>query len=97
MSAAVTSVLRFVLTSASTNTPSCTRSDFIGGLVPLFPYFFISNARDALWVSCAITAVVLLVFGAFKTFYTGAEIGESRRPSPFICRPGLSLYRADEC
>ncbi|KAK4053427.1 Protein ccc1 [Microbotryomycetes sp. JL201] len=48
---------------------------FLGGLVPLVPYFFIERAHQALWWSCGITAVVLLTFGAFKTYYTGAEIG----------------------
>ncbi|KAK4056216.1 Protein ccc1 [Microbotryomycetes sp. JL221] len=48
---------------------------FLGGLVPLLPYFFIERAHQALWWSCAITAIVLLVFGAFKTYYTGAEAG----------------------
>ncbi|KAM0792756.1 hypothetical protein ACM66B_002530 [Microbotryomycetes sp. NB124-2] len=48
---------------------------FLGGLVPLLPYFFIERAHQALWWSCGITAIVLLTFGAFKTYYTGAEIG----------------------
>lgn len=59
----------------TTDTHCFSFADFIGGLVPLMPYFFIPNARNALWISCGVTAVVLLVFGAFKTFYTGAEIG----------------------
>ncbi|GAA6000845.1 hypothetical protein JCM10207_004687 [Rhodosporidiobolus poonsookiae] len=50
-------------------------SYFLGGLVPLLPYFFITLASDALWVSVAITTVVLLVFGVFKTYFTGAAIG----------------------
>ncbi|KAM0749632.1 DUF125-domain-containing protein [Meredithblackwellia eburnea MCA 4105] len=52
-------------------------SYFLGGLVPLLPYFVIEQARDALFVSIAITTVVLLLFGAFKTYYTGAAIGTS--------------------
>lgn len=39
------------------------------------PYFFIESARVALYWSIGITTIVLLVFGAFKTFFTGAEIG----------------------
>jgi len=50
-------------------------SYFLGGLVPLLPYFFISTAGEGLVWSAAITAVVLLVFGIFKTFFTGAAIG----------------------
>ncbi|BGP13248.1 hypothetical protein JCM10213_004982 [Rhodosporidiobolus nylandii] len=52
-------------------------SYFLGGLVPLLPYFFIPLAGDALWVSVGITTVVLLVFGLFKTYFTGAAIGVS--------------------
>ncbi|GAA5851065.1 hypothetical protein JCM8547_009169 [Rhodosporidiobolus lusitaniae] len=50
-------------------------SYFLGGLVPLLPYFFIDLARDALWISVAVTTVVLLIFGAWKTYFTGAAIG----------------------
>ncbi|GAA5931975.1 hypothetical protein JCM3775_004202 [Rhodotorula graminis] len=52
-------------------------SYLLGGLVPLLPYFFIDMAFDALMVSIAITSVVLLVFGIFKTYFTGAAIGVS--------------------
>ena len=41
-------------------------SDFIGGLVPLLPFFFIPVALHALYVSIAVTGLVLLIFGAFK-------------------------------
>ncbi|KAI5475956.1 hypothetical protein MNV49_000563 [Pseudohyphozyma bogoriensis] len=50
-------------------------SYFVGGLVPLLPYFFIESAQTALYVSIAITTVVLLLFGLWKTFFTGAAIG----------------------
>ncbi|KAF5330088.1 hypothetical protein D9758_015991 [Tetrapyrgos nigripes] len=39
----------------------------IGGLVPLFPYFFIPQASTTLIYSCVVMGVVLLVFGAIKT------------------------------
>ncbi|OAA57607.1 vacuolar iron transporter [Niveomyces insectorum RCEF 264] len=45
-------------------------SYFVGGLIPMVPYFVLGNARDALLVSVAITAVVLLVFGYVKTALT---------------------------
>ncbi|KAF5330068.1 hypothetical protein D9758_015981 [Tetrapyrgos nigripes] len=38
----------------------------IGGLVPLFPYFFIPEASTVLIYSCVVMGVVLLVFGAIK-------------------------------
>lgn len=52
-------------------------SYFLGGLVPLLPYFFIPTAGEGLAWSAGITAIVLLVFGVFKTFFTGAAIGFS--------------------
>ena len=47
----------------------------IGGLIPLFPYFFIPVARTALICSCVVTGVVLLIFGAVKSRVTGAGTG----------------------
>jgi len=44
----------------------------IGGILPLLPYFFIADARVALWYSVAITAVALVVFGAGKARFSGA-------------------------
>jgi VIT1/CCC1 family predicted Fe2+/Mn2+ transporter len=46
-------------------------SYIIGGLVPLTPYFFVSNALDGLKLSAAITLVSLYVFGFFKSKMTG--------------------------
>lgn len=45
---------------------------FLGGLIPLFPYFFIARAHIALLYSCILTGVVLLIFGAIKARITGA-------------------------
>lgn len=47
----------------------------IGGLIPLFPYFFIPQAQIALMYSCILTGAVLLVFGAIKAQVTGASGG----------------------
>jgi predicted membrane protein (TIGR00267 family) len=46
-------------------------SYIVGGIIPLSPYFFIANSRDALYYSCAITMVCLFVFGYFKSRVTG--------------------------
>jgi vacuolar iron transporter family protein len=35
----------------------------------------VTDASMALWWSIAFTAVVLLLFGGFKSYYTGAELG----------------------
>lgn len=50
---------------------------FLGGLVPLLPYFFIANVQIALLYSCLVTGLILLIFGAVKTHVTGATGGAS--------------------
>ncbi|KAL4061945.1 VIT family-domain-containing protein [Scleroderma yunnanense] len=47
----------------------------VGGMIPLFPYFFISSTKVALLYSCILTSVVLLAFGAVKSRVTGAANG----------------------
>jgi predicted membrane protein (TIGR00267 family) len=42
-----------------------------GGIIPLSPYFFISNSTEALYYSCGITMICLFVFGYFKSKVTG--------------------------
>lgn len=44
-----------------------------GGIIPLSPYFFISNATDALKISVAVTLLCLFVFGFFKSRITGVS------------------------
>ncbi|CAH7686524.1 VIT family-domain-containing protein [Phakopsora pachyrhizi] len=48
---------------------------FIGGLVPMAPYFFIPTAQIALYWSIFIMLITLLIFGVFKAYFTGAKIG----------------------
>ncbi|TPX08865.1 uncharacterized protein E0L32_009683 [Thyridium curvatum] len=45
-------------------------SYFVGGLVPMIPYFIMHKASEALFVSIAITVVILLVFGYIKCVVT---------------------------
>ncbi|KAJ4393282.1 Protein ccc1 [Gnomoniopsis smithogilvyi] len=45
-------------------------SYFIGGLVPMIPYFIMDSAQQALFASIAITVVILLVFGYVKSWVT---------------------------
>ena len=45
-------------------------SYFVGGLVPMIPYFVMELAREALFVSVGITFVVLLGFGYVKSYVT---------------------------
>ncbi len=45
----------------------------VGGLIPLAPYFFISEAHRALLVSVVVTLCALLIFGYVKGKFTGAN------------------------
>ncbi len=42
-----------------------------GGIIPLCPYFFISNSTQALKISILATLICLFVFGYFKSKLTG--------------------------
>ncbi|MFZ4058518.1 MAG: VIT1/CCC1 transporter family protein [Ferruginibacter sp.] len=46
-------------------------SYIVGGIIPLSPYFFISNATEALKISVVATLICLFVFGYFKSKITG--------------------------
>jgi vacuolar iron transporter family protein len=48
-------------------------SYIVGGLVPLSPYFFITNPLEALKISAVLTLVALFVFGYFKSKITGVH------------------------
>jgi VIT1/CCC1 family predicted Fe2+/Mn2+ transporter len=43
----------------------------VGGMVPLTPYFFVTNSIDGLKISAGITLVCLYIFGFFKSKMTG--------------------------
>lgn len=45
----------------------------IGGFVPLSPYFFVSNARQALYPSILVTLIALFLFGFFKARIAGVS------------------------
>jgi VIT1/CCC1 family predicted Fe2+/Mn2+ transporter len=44
-----------------------------GGIIPLSPYFFISDSSEALKISVVATLVCLFVFGFFKSRITGVN------------------------
>ncbi|TXT07211.1 hypothetical protein VHUM_03381 [Vanrija humicola] len=50
-------------------------SYFIGGLIPLLPYVFTDSAQLGLIWSAIVTGIILLIFGTFKTYFTGATGG----------------------
>jgi vacuolar iron transporter family protein len=43
-------------------------SYFLGGLLPLLPYFFTKTTLEGLIWSCVLTGIVLVVFGVVKSF-----------------------------
>jgi len=45
-------------------------SYFIGGLIPMIPYFRMTDVTHALFVSIGITVVMLVLFGAVKNWLT---------------------------
>ena len=48
-------------------------SYIIGGLIPLSPYFFVSNGIEGLKISAIITLVCLFIFGYLKSKFTGVN------------------------
>lgn len=48
-------------------------SYIIGGIIPLSPYFFISDVHEALKISVIATLICLFVFGYFKSRLTGVN------------------------
>jgi VIT1/CCC1 family predicted Fe2+/Mn2+ transporter len=45
----------------------------VGGLIPLSPYFFVSNGIQGLKISAVITLICLFIFGYFKSKFTGVN------------------------
>lgn len=43
-------------------------SYFVGGLIPMIPYFIMDKVADALLVSIAVTVIILLGFGYVKNY-----------------------------
>ncbi|GBB91979.1 hypothetical protein RclHR1_19470002 [Rhizophagus clarus] len=48
-------------------------SYFIGGLIPLIPYFFMEDTTHALLVSSIVTMLCLVLFGFVKAVYTSSN------------------------
>lgn len=49
-------------------------SYIIGGIIPLSPYFFISDSKEALKFSIVATLICLFIFGYFKSKITGVPV-----------------------
>jgi VIT1/CCC1 family predicted Fe2+/Mn2+ transporter len=52
-------------------------SYIVGGLIPLMPYFFISDIVSALKMSVIATSIALVLFGWIKGRFTGVNQGRS--------------------
>ena len=48
-----------------------------GGILPMIPYFIVKRANIALFISIAVTAVILLAFGFYKSRFLGASYSQS--------------------
>ncbi len=48
-------------------------SYIVGGIIPLSPYFFITNSKEALQYSAVATLICLFIFGFFKSKMTGVN------------------------
>lgn len=46
----------------------------VGGIIPLSPYFFIEDSREALKFSVIATLICLFIFGYFKSKITGVPV-----------------------
>jgi len=44
---------------------------FLGGIIPMVPYFAVKNVNTALFISIAITVIILIGFGYTKAIITG--------------------------
>lgn len=52
-------------------------SYFLGGIVPMIPYFAMTKVNEALYVSIGISVAILLLFGYAKAHVTGLSARES--------------------
>lgn len=52
-------------------------SYFLGGLVPMTPYFAYKDVNHALFTSIGVTVLILLIFGYVKAVVTGCNTRDS--------------------
>jgi len=71
-------MMKFELGLAKPDPKRATKSAFniglsyaVGGIIPLSPYFFIADSREALKFSVVATLICLFIFGYFKSKITG--------------------------
>jgi predicted membrane protein (TIGR00267 family) len=49
-------------------------SYLVGGFIPLFPYIITNNNQSGLYLSCFVTIIALVIFGYFKSKFTGQNL-----------------------
>ena len=49
-------------------------SYLVGGFIPLFPYIITNSTQSGLYLSCAVTIIALVIFGYFKSKFTGQNL-----------------------
>lgn len=67
-------------------------SYFVGGLIPMIPYFVMDKAQEALLVSIAITVVILLVFGYVKSWYVTTPFAKSTSGTASLLPSPLAVF-----
>ncbi|CAG8460285.1 5162_t:CDS:2 [Ambispora gerdemannii] len=48
-------------------------SYFIGGLIPLIPYFMVQDAMSGFWISIVVTVLCLMLFGYAKSYFIAPD------------------------
>jgi vacuolar iron transporter family protein len=71
-------------------------SYIVGGIIPLFPYFFVTDAHEGLRISVALTLITLFVFGFFKSKVTDQNpwLGAIKVMSIGAAAAGAAFYVA---
>jgi len=59
-------------------------SYIVGGMIPLSPYFFVTEGIEGLKISAAVTLACLMVFGYFKSKLTGTSPWQGALKVAFI-------------
>jgi predicted membrane protein (TIGR00267 family) len=49
-------------------------SYLVGGFIPLFPYIITNRNQSGFYLSCTVTIMALVIFGYFKSKFTGQNL-----------------------
>ncbi|KAK0667935.1 Ccc1 family [Cercophora samala] len=65
----------------------------LGGLLPLFPYFFVEHVQEGLKWSFAVCLLVLFLFGLLKDYFLNSQQSEGRDRAEWIGTSGQKKER----